>query len=473
MAERAGSRLSRASVRTRTTAAAVLVVALALVVGAVALVLLLRASLTDGLETSAEQRADALAAQVAATGPPDVLGEAPDPDEDDDPREQADDLAEDVLEQVATDDGRVVVATTGLTQALPLDDGGSRVAGVPGDWVVATTDVEGGVDDGAEDGATEYVVTVAVPAEEVADSVTALVPLLALGLPVILLVVGGTTWVVTGRALAPVERIRAETDAIGGDDLHRRVPVPPSRDEVHRLAETMNRMLGRLEDSAERQRRFVSDASHELRSPLASLRQTAEVAATHPGAMDDGELAEATLEETLRMQRLVESLLLLTRTDEGPRAPAVEVDLDDLALAEATRLRRQGLVTVDASGVGPARVLGDPVALGQVVRNLADNAARHAGAAVSIGCADEPEGALLWVDDDGAGVATDDRERVFERFVRLDEARARDAGGSGLGLAIVRDVVRRHGGDARVETSPAGGARFVVRLPSAAPDAAS
>ncbi|WP_299055588.1 HAMP domain-containing sensor histidine kinase [uncultured Nocardioides sp.] len=472
MAKRAGSRLSRASVRTRTTAAAVLVVALALVVGAVALVLLLRASLTEGLETSAEQRADALAAQVEASGPPDSLGEAPDPDEDgetDDPREQAEDLSEDVLEQVATDDGRLVVATTGLPAGLPLDDGGSRVSGVPGQWVVATADAEGD----AEGQGSDYVVTVAVPAEEVADSVAALVPLLALGLPAVLLVVGATTWVVTGRALAPVERIRTETDAIGGDDLHRRVPVPGSRDEVHRLAETMNRMLDRLEDSAEKQRRFVSDASHELRSPLASLRQTAEVASTHPGAMDDGELAEATLEETLRMQRLVESLLLLTRTDEGRRTPAVEVDLDDLALAEATRLRRLGAVTVDTSGVGPVRVLGDPVALGQVIRNLVDNAARHAGSTVSIGTAGEPRGAVLRVDDDGAGVAEADRERVFERFVRLDEARSRDAGGSGLGLAIVRDVVRRHGGDARVETSPLGGARFVVRLPSTAPDAAS
>ncbi|MCH1868369.1 cell wall metabolism sensor histidine kinase WalK [Nocardioides sp. CFH 31398] len=461
MAERPGV-LARASVRTRTTAAAVLVVAVALALGAVVLVALLRDSLTDGLETNAEQRAEALAAQVEASGPPDVLGEAPDPDEDDEPAERAEDLSEDVLEQVATVDGGLVVATTGLPAGLPLDDGATRVAGVPGDWVVVTTDAETGDD-------SEYVVTVAVPAEEVDDSVAALVPLLALGLPAVLLVVGATTWVVTGRALRPVERIRAETDAIGGDDLHRRVPVPPSGDEVHRLAETMNRMLGRLEDSAEKQRRFVSDASHELRSPLASLRQTAEVATAHPGAMDEGELAEATLEETVRMQRLVESLLLLTRADKGRRAPQTEVDLDDLLLAEATRLTRVGAVTVDASGVGAVRVLGDPVALGQVVRNLVDNAARHATSRVALGAEERPEGALLRVDDDGAGVAEGDRERVFERFVRLDEARSRDAGGSGLGLAIVADVVRRHGGGTWVETSPLGGARFVVRLPTTRP----
>lgn len=461
----ARGRLSRASVRVRTTAAAVVVVALALAVGAVALVWLLRASLTDGLETGAEQRADALAAQVEASGPPEVLGEDPDDTDDTDDTEDPEDpedLAEDVLEQVATDGGALVVATTGLPRGLPLEDGGDRVADLPGRWVLATGDAEG--PDGAD-----YVVTVAVPAEEVDDSVAALVPLLALGLPAVLLVVGLTTWVVVGRALAPVERIRAEAEAVGGDALHRRVPVPPARDEVHRLAETLNRMLGRLEDSATRQRRFVADASHELRSPLASLRQTAEVARAHPGAMDEGELADATLEETLRMQRLVESLLVLTRADAGRRTTRVEVDLDDLALAEASRLCRAGAggsgPVVDATGVVPVRVLGDPVALGQVVRNLVDNAARHAVAGVVLETGEEPGHAVLRVTDDGAGVPVEDRERVFERFVRLDEARSRDAGGSGLGLAIVQEIVRAHGGTVRVLEATGGGAALEVRLP--------
>ena len=136
-------------------------------------------------------------------------------------------------------------------------------------------------------------------------------------MPLVLLVVGGTTWMVATRALAPVERIRREVEQITSDRLDRRVPEPGSRDEIHRLALTMNQMLGRLEDSHDRQQQFVADASHELRSPLASIRQTAEVARAHPGALPEGELADAVLEESARMQRLVEQLLLLTRADEG------------------------------------------------------------------------------------------------------------------------------------------------------------
>nr|WP_275940923.1 HAMP domain-containing sensor histidine kinase [Nocardioides zeae] len=287
-------------------------------------------------------------------------------------------------------------------------------------------------------------------------------------MPVAVLLVGATTWVVTGRALRPVEAIRAQVAAIGGDDLAARVPVPPSRDEVARLATTMNGMLERLERSADQQRRFVSDTSHELRSPLAGLRQTAEVARSHPDAIDRAELTEAVLEETARMQHLVEQMLVLTRTAEGGGGRRrTDVDLDDLVLAEATRLRRlRPDLAVDASRVVPARAHGDGPALAQVVRNLADNAARHAAGAVRLSLEVGPSQHVdVVVEDDGAGVAADDRERVFERFVRLDEARARDDGGSGLGLAIVREVARAHGGDARVETGELGGARFVVRLP--------
>ena len=180
--------------------------------------------------------------------------------------------------------------------------------------------------------------------EDVEDSTAALVLPLVIGLPLVLLLVGGTTWMVATRALAPVERIRREVEQITGDRLDRRVPEPPSRDEIHRLARTMNQMLGRLQDSRDRQQQFVSDASHELRSPLASIRQTAEVARTHPGALPEGELADAVLEESARMQRLVEQLLLLTRADEGAITQAHhDVDLDDLALAVARRVRRPGL----------------------------------------------------------------------------------------------------------------------------------
>ncbi|HEY9566198.1 MAG TPA: HAMP domain-containing sensor histidine kinase [Nocardioides sp.] len=441
---------------------ALLVVAVAMVAGCAVLVLLLRQSLLDGLETSAEQRAAALAAQIEQDGLPASIGEGDaDRDEDEDPEDPED--PEDVVILVRGPDGAVVLASQPVARLLPDDDDTVRLPGADHDYVVVTEE--------AETDAGDHVVSVAVSQEDADESTAALLPLLALGLPIVLSVVGATTWVVVGRALAPVERMRRQVDLISGDDLGSRVEPPGSRDEIHRLALTMNAMLDRLEASRQRQRRFVSDASHELRSPLAGIRQTAEVAQAHPGALPEGELAEAVLEESVRMQRLVEAMLLLTRADEGGAGQgAVEVDLDDLALSEVDRARRLGAargIAVDGSGIEPGRVLGDPATLGQVTRNLVDNALRHARSRVAVSVGVDGTGVWLVVDDDGAGVPVGERERIFERFVRLDEARARDDGGSGLGLAIVREIARAHGGEASVVESPDGGARFRVCLPPA------
>jgi heavy metal sensor kinase len=446
-------RSSRASVRLRTTAAAVVVVAVALLVGAVTLVTLVRDSLREGVETSAEQRAASLAAQVETSGLP-----QPEPVDADDPDDDVDDEPDDVVWQVTDAGGTVVASSQPLARPLPREDADEvSLAGSEHAYVVV-------VEDASSDGR-DYEVAVAASLEEVQDSTAALVAPLAVGLPLLLLLVGGTTWVVATRALAPVERIRREVEQITGSRLDRRVPEPRSRDEIHRLARTMNEMLARLEDSHGRQQQFVADASHELRSPLASIRQTAEVARAHPGALPEGELADAVLEESARMQRLVEQLLLLTRADEGAVTRGRhDVDLDDLALGEARRVRRAG-VAVDTSAVGAGRVRGDEVALAQVVRNLVDNAARHAHASVAIAVRDTGDAVELVVDDDGPGIPAEQRERVFERFVRLDEARARDDGGSGLGLAIVRAIVTTHGGTVTVASSALGGARFVVRVP--------
>jgi signal transduction histidine kinase len=442
---------ARASVRLRTTLAAVVVVAVVLLAGAVVLVALVRGSLRDGAETTAEQRAAALADQVETSGLPAPPAASTDGD---------DDEPEDLVWQIVDESGRVVSASQALPVAIAEDADEVRLPGADAPYVVVTED--------ARSAGTEYVVAVAASLEEVEDSTAALVPPLLVGLPMVLLVVGGTTWLVATQALSPVDRIRREVEQITDERLDRRVPEPASRDEIHRLARTMNQMLGRLETSRDRQRQFVADASHELRSPLASIRQSAEVARTHPGAMPEGELADVVLEEAVRMQRLIEQLLLLTRADEGALArDRHDVDIDDIALTEGARLRRTGVV-VDASAVGAGRVRGDAAALGQVVRNLVDNAARHAAGRVALTVAQTGSTLRLTVDDDGPGVPEADRERIFERFVRLDEARARDAGGSGLGLAIVREIVMAHGGSVAVADSDLGGARFVVTLPTAA-----
>jgi signal transduction histidine kinase len=448
----AEARWSRASVRVRTTVAAVLVVAIVLLLGAITLVTLVRQSLRDGLETTAEERAAALAQQIETSGLPDP--ERPDGDDDPDDPDDLDDL----VWWVTDLGGTVVGASQPLSPPLPTED--TDEATLPGadhPYLVVTEEAEA---DGAE-----YTVSVAASLEEVEDSTAALVLPLLIGLPLVLLLVGGTTWMVATRALAPVERIRREVEQITGDRLDRRVPEPASRDEIHRLAQTMNQMLERLQGSRDRQRQFVSDASHELRSPLASIRQTAEVARTHPGALPEGELADAVLEESTRMQRLVEQLLLLARVDEGAFTRVRhDVDLDDLALAVARRVQRPGL-RVDTAGVAAGRVWGDHPALTQVVQNLVDNAARHARAVVALTVRETDDGVELVVEDDGPGIPSQDRQRIFDRFVRLDEARARDVGGSGLGLAIVEEIVAAHGGTIEVSDSSLGGARFVVRLP--------
>lgn len=318
---------------------------------------------------------------------------------------------------------------------------------------------------------TEYDLRLALPLGTALEATRTVASLLAIGVPALLILLALVTWLIVGRALQPVETMRREVEAIGAAELDRRVPEPRTDDEIARLARTMNRMLERLDASAQAQRRFVSDASHELRSPLASIRQHAELARSHPDRIDLAELSSVVLEEGQRLQDLVESLLLLTRLDEGGVAVASQpVDLDDVVLAEAARLRDAGTVSVDTSGVGPARLAGDERMLARAVRNLTDNAARHATSSVAVAVRDLDDVVdvvELTVDDDGAGIPSDQREQVFERFVRLDEGRARDAGGSGLGLAIVAEIVRAHGGWVAVEKSPLGGARIRVALPSA------
>ncbi|HEV7721113.1 MAG TPA: HAMP domain-containing sensor histidine kinase [Iamia sp.] len=434
----------------RTTVGATVVVGVALVVAGVLVVLLLRRDLAASVDAAADLRAEDLIIALESGSEPASLVGGDDDDE--------------ALVQIVGEDGRVIAASKDLE----------------GVGALATEEVEGRAVDGP-DGSDDYrlvadtadigdetgLVVVARSAEAVEEGTGTVAGSLLVGVPLLVLLVAATTWVVTGRALRPVEAIRREVAAITDAELDRRVPAPGGRDEIARLAGTMNAMLDRLEAGRDRTRRFVSDASHELRSPIATIRHELEVAQADPAVVDVEALAGRLLAEDLRMQALVEDLLLLARSDEGTLAAVRRpVDIDDLVLAEAARLRSLGAVAVDASAVTAGQVRGDAGQLARVVRNLADNAARHATSTVRLGVDAGGTSVRFWVADDGPGIPVADRERVFERFTRLDQSRTRGTGGYGLGLAIAAEVVRAHGGHIGVADGPDGGAQVVVDLPA-------
>ena len=448
-------RLRLGTVRVRTTVAAVVVVGVAMGVGAVVLIAVLRGTLTREVRIAAQLRGQDVATLLASD--PSPVGAL------------AVDEADELLIQVLDDQGRVVAASPnagGLAPVARLRPDESRLVRAPPGGPVEAGGELAAVATGADTPLGRRTVVVARSTEDATEATAVVGRLLAVGLPLLLAVVAVTTWIVVGRALAPVEAIRTEVDAISAAALHRRVPDPPADDEIGRLARTMNRMLARLEQAQARQRRLVSDASHELRSPVAAIRQHAEVALAHPGRTTAGELAETVLAEDLRLQRLAEDLLLLTRADEHSLALRRRpVDLDDLVFDEARRLRGAGGLRIDTTAVSAGRVDGDAAALRRMVRNLADNAARHAGGHLAFSVTERDGTVLLAVDDDGPGIPVADRERVFERFVRLDGARSRDDGGSGLGLAIVAELATVHGGTVAIASSSLGGARVEVTLP--------
>ncbi|WP_258071879.1 sensor histidine kinase [Clavibacter michiganensis] len=430
----------------RATTAVALIALVLGALGAVAFALVLRASLEDGVRQATERTLETITDTVAARGPDAVT-----------------ELGDDDLVQVLDADGRVLAHGEDAGGTALTAPGGSGVVVRDGERRLAVSDE---VDDA--DGVT---VVVAAPLEDADDALAAVVRLLLVAVPVVVALVALLAWIVVGRALRPVERIRRDAEAIGSARGDGRIDEPGTGDEVDRLARTLNGMLSRLDASRRSQQRFVSDASHELRSPLATVRQHAELARLHPDRTSLGELADVVLAEGGRQQDLVDALLVLSRLDEHAALDARPVDLDDVALDEVARLRARAGVRVDASGITACRVAGDARLLALAVRNLADNAARHAASTVSVATAAGSDGAVLTVDDDGRGIPAAERERVLDRFVRLDEGRDRESGGSGLGLAIVRAVAEAHGGSVAVEEAPGGGARVVLRLPAARPDA--
>lgn len=452
-------------VRGRSVAAVVGVVGLAILVGVVLLLVVLQRTLVADVEGEAIARAEDVAALVRADGVarlPGVLVDTTRPGQ---------------VVQVVDGAGRVVAASTERAQDAPLTslvppDGVTapvrtgRVALLDRDspFVVVVSAVRAGGQD--------YRVVVAESIGAQRQSVATVLVLLLVGFPLLLALVAAASWSLVGRALRPVERIRAQVAEIGARGrLDQRVPVPAARDEIGRLAVTMNDMLASLDAARTAQRRFVADAGHELRSPVATISAVLDVAREDSGGATLADLTPVLEAEAARIGRLVDNLLLLARVDE--HAVVLEtgdVDLDDVVDGEVLRLRAAHPRLRVERVVVPQRVRGDRARLRQVVANLGDNAARHARGVVRLVVAPDPDGALVVVEDDGAGIPPQERERVFGRFVRLDASRGRTSGGSGLGLAIVRELVTAHGGTVTIGDAAGGGCRVEVRLPSRSPD---
>lgn len=445
-------RLTR-SVRFRVTAAATLAVGLVLLVGSLALVAAQVRQVQANLDRSLQQRGDDLEAELRA-------GRVP--------QQPATPRGGDVgVVQVVDETGHVVTASANVAGDGPIADdppAGRRevfrsVASLPVDddrFRILSRRVS------SSEG--PFIVHVAASADIVAESSAALRGSLLAGVPLLLVVLAGVTWLVVGRTLRPIEAIRAEVASIEGGERGRRVPMPAGDDEVARLATTMNAMLDRIDAAADRQQQFVADASHELRSPLTRMRTELEVDLAHPDQARPLETHRRVLNGIDRMQRLADDLLDLARRDAIAPARREVLDLDDVVLDEVTRARSVAAVSVDATRVSAAQVVGDRAGLARVVANLLDNAVRHASSAVRVELAEVEDHAVLAVADDGSGIAPADQERVFERFVRLDDARPAD-GRNGLGLAIVREVVGRHGGTVAVDPDFASGTRIMVTFP--------
>lgn len=440
--------------RRRITAIAAAVSALVLIVAGVAVVLLVRSELIANLDRSLEQRAELIVAGMV-DGNASVIPEAG---------------SEDRFVQLLADDGTVVAATRNL-------DGGAAVVAPPDGRQDISTRTDVPIDDDAyrvlirrfdSDASSGYVV-VGENADDVIDGIRSLVTTLAVVFPLAVAALAALVWWLVGRTLRPVEEIRRDVSEIGLGELDRRVPSPATGDEIDLLAETMNEMLGRLESASSNQRRFVADVSHELRTPLTRMRTALEVDLGRHEA-DLKHTCRDVLEDAIEMQDLVDDLLFLAHHDSGTAVVEREVvDLDAIIEVEVRHVRTHlgSDVSVDMSDVSAVGVIGDGRQLSRLVRNLLDNAIRHAHQRVEISLAEESQVAVLRVDDDGSGIAAEDRERVFERFVRLDEARSSRDGGAGLGLAIVRDITTSHGGSVAVVVAPIGGVRVELRLPAA------
>ena len=275
--------------------------------------------------------------------------------------------------------------------------------------------------------------------------------------------VGIATWLSVRSSLRPVERMRVAAGRLPGGE---RLPVPAARDELQALAEALNALLARRDEATERLRRFTGDAAHELRSPVTSVRAQAEVAVAHPDPDFSIEVLESVVEESERLSNLVDALLLLARADTGelPRAEPVDLVLQSQAAVE--RMATTGLLVSIHAPIGACLIQAARTEVELVLDNLLRNAARYARTFIRISVLPAPREIRLLVDDDGHGIPPEHREKVFDRFYRVESDRGRATGGFGLGLALVAHLVRRRRGTVRAAESPEGGARLEVRWPA-------
>lgn len=472
MAAEAGRRFGfPKTIRTRATIGAVAVVGLVLVGAAIVQFRVVEHHLVESAQRSAELRAVDVAERIRTDGVPAEL-----PLGDDDT----------TFVQVVDGRGRPLAASENVEtrrRVVPLraDLDDEETGETPDYEVTAATFGDLPVD---EEGRWRVVaVAVATDAgsrtiyvgsslDDVDETLATLRRSLLVGVPLLLLVVGLVTMWVIGRALRPVTAMRTDLDEITSRHLDRRVARPTTDDEITQLALAMNQLLDRLEASVVRERRLIGDASHELRSPLAALRTQLDVALAHPDLTNWPETVGGALRDTERIESLASDLLVLARLDSGAPAPAsTPVDLGQLVADTVADARNAGSVRVQVRLEPDVIVHGRTEQLRRAVRNLLDNALRHAATQVVVRVARSGDLATITVSDDGPGIPVADRERVFERFVRLDEARTRDEGGVGLGLAITHEIIRGHDGDIEVADLPASGSRdgsgvtFVIRLP--------
>ncbi|HEY7137691.1 MAG TPA: ATP-binding protein [Acidimicrobiia bacterium] len=434
------------SLRSRITAGALLVVVIALTAGGLLLIRVLQHQMTAQIDTTLEANADFVVRSLR-TGTPLPVREGP----------------TDIYVQFVTRDGRVLGAST-AARGLPAlstrqtPHGAVRTVRSPALGELRVIDEPAPT----MPGVTLVVARSSASVSRVRTSIVRVVALLIAAGSVLL---GVLIWIVVGRALRPVDDMRRTVDAIGARDLGRRVDEPGTGDELDRLADTLNDLLARLDVALGRERQFVADASHELRTPIAGVRALLETEPSDPRSVADVR-AEA-LVRLGQLQDLVESLLVLGRADDGAVRGSGPVDLDELVLVQAHQLARTTDLRVDTADVSGGQVMGREADLARVIGNLATNASRHARTTVAFSVCELADVVVFAVTDDGPGIDAADRDRVFERFRTLDDARSPGLGGTGLGLAIARSIVHAHGGTLNVEDGADGGARFVVRLPVA------